>query len=120
MKTECKVISAYIADFPQEVQLLLEQVRMTIRQAAPEAVESISYGMPAYKLNGKPLVYFAAFKSHIGFYATPNGHKEFEVELSKYKQGKGSVQFPFTQALPLELIFKITVFRVNENLMKKK
>lgn len=76
--------------------------------------------MPAYKLNGKPLVYFAAFKNHIGFYATPSGHSEFTMELSKYKQGKGSVQFPLDKPLPSGLITKIAKFRVKENLQKQK
>jgi uncharacterized protein YdhG (YjbR/CyaY superfamily) len=120
MKNEYPDIDAYISTFPEKVQILLRQIRHTINQAAPEAVESISYGMPAFKTEGKPLVYFAAFKNHIGFYATPTGHKEFEKELSKYKQGKGSVQFPIDKALPLELIFKITKFRVRENLTKSK
>jgi uncharacterized protein YdhG (YjbR/CyaY superfamily) len=120
MKTECKDFEAYIVDFTAEIQELLKLVRATIHHAAPEAEESISYGMPAFKLNGKALVYFAAFKNHIGFYATPSGHKEFEDELSKYKQGKGSVQFPLNQALPLELIERITRFRVMENMLKTK
>ncbi len=120
MKTVYSDIDEYISTFPKNVQILLKQIHNTINQAAPEAVESISYGMPAFKTNGKPLVYFAAFKNHIGFYATPTGHEEFEKELSKYKQGKGSVQFPIDKPLPLELIFKITKFRVKENLAKSK
>jgi len=110
----------YILDFPGEVQVLLNQIRSTIRQAAPDAEESISYGMPAYKTYGKPLVYFAGFKNHIGFYATPTGHAEFAKELSKYKQGKGSVQFPIDQPMPLELIFQMVEFRVVENMEKAK
>jgi len=113
-------IDEYILDFPDEVQALLIQVRYTIRQAAPDAEESISYGMPAYKTYGKPLVYFAGFKNHIGFYATPTGHSEFAKELSKYKQGKGSVQFPIDQPIPLDLIFQIVEFRVIENMEKAK
>ena len=120
MKTECKDFEAYIVNFPEEIQELLNQLRAAIRQTAADAQESISYGMPAFKLNGKPLVYFAAFKNHIGFYATPTGHKEFENELSKYKQGKGSVQFPINQPLPLELIQRITQFRVMENMLNSK
>ena len=107
-------IYEYIASYPEEVQNLLEQIRETIRKAAPEAEESISYGIPAYKLNGKPLVYFAAFKNHIGFYATPNGHEAFAEELSKYKQGKGSVQFPLDKPMPLELVTRIVKFRVKK------
>lgn len=110
----------YIAGFPSDVQTILNQVRFTIRQAAPDAEESIAYGMPAYKFKGKPLVYFAGFKNHIGFYATPSGHAEFAKELSKYKQGKGSVQFPIDQPMPSDLIFQIVEFRVVENLEKTK
>jgi uncharacterized protein YdhG (YjbR/CyaY superfamily) len=112
-------VDNYIESFPESVQLLLEQVRATIKENAPDAVESIAYQMPAYKTNGKPLVYFAAFKNHIGFYATPAGHSEFAKELSKYKQGKGSVQFPFDKPVPFDLIGRIVKFRVKENLSKK-
>jgi uncharacterized protein YdhG (YjbR/CyaY superfamily) len=111
-------VSEYIRSFPEETQKLLEGIRKAIRQAAPQAVESISYGMPAYKLNGKPLVYFAGYEKHIGFYATPTGHSAFSEELSKFKQGKGSVQFPLDEPMPLELIARITKFRVEENLLK--
>jgi len=113
-------IDEYIADFPEEIQSLLNQIRSTIKQAAPDAEESIGYGMPAYKTHGKPLVYFAAFKNHIGFYATPTGHAEFAQELSKFKQGKGSVQFPIDQPMPLKLITQIVEFRVFENQEKAK
>jgi uncharacterized protein YdhG (YjbR/CyaY superfamily) len=113
-------IDEYIIGFPGDIQLILNQVRSTIKQAAPEAQESISYGMPAYKTHGKPLVYFAAFQNHIGFYATPTGHSEFAKELSKYKQGKGSVQFPIDQPMPLNLISQIVEFRVIENQEKAK
>jgi uncharacterized protein YdhG (YjbR/CyaY superfamily) len=105
-------VDEYIKDFPEEIQHLLNQIRSTIINVAPNAEESISYGMPAYKLNGKPLVYFAAFKNHIGFYATPSGNAAFEKELSKYKQGKGSVQFPIDKPLPLTLIVKIVKYKV--------
>lgn len=113
-------IDEYIAGFPVDIQLILDQVRSTIKQAATDAEESIGYGMPAYKAYGKPLVYFAAFKNHIGFYATPSGHAEFAKELSKYKQGKGSVQFPIDQPMPLTLIAQIVEFRVIENQEKAK
>jgi len=113
-------IDEYIAGFPVDIQLILDQVRSTIKQAAPDAEESIGYGMPAYKAYGKPLVYFAAFKNHIGFYATPTGHAEFAKELSIYKQGKGSVQFPIDQPMPLKLIAQIVEFRVIENQKKAK
>lgn len=82
-------IDQYISQFPMEVQKQLQRIRTIIKKAAPDAVELIVYGMPGYKTNGKPLVYFAGYKNHIGFYATPSGHEAFQKELSKYKQGKG-------------------------------
>lgn len=112
-------VDEYISTFPSVTQKLLNQMRETIRKAAPDAEESIAYGMPAYKLNKKPLVYFAAFEKHIGFYATPTGHSAFAAELSKYKQGKGSVQFPVNEPLPLDLVSRITRFRVQENSGRK-
>ncbi len=108
-------VDEYILEFENETRERLISVRKLIRETAPETVESISYGMPAYKVNGKPLVYFAGYKSHIGFYATPTGHKAFEKELSKYKQGKGSVQFPLNEPLPMKLIKEIVLFRLAEN-----
>ena len=114
MKADFKTVEDYIATFPKEIQAILEKLREIILKKAPDAVESISYGMPAYKTHKKPLVYFAAFKNHIGFYATPTGHTEFAEQLSKYKQGKGSVQFPFDD-VPYELVGKIIQFRVKEN-----
>jgi uncharacterized protein YdhG (YjbR/CyaY superfamily) len=116
MKTELTSIDQYNAAFPEEVVQRMEQIRAIITKQAPEAVESISYGMPAFKLNGKPLVYYAGYKQHIGFYATPTGHSEFAEELSHYKQGKGSVQFPLTEPLPVDLIQRIVIFRIGENL----
>jgi uncharacterized protein YdhG (YjbR/CyaY superfamily) len=108
-------VDGYITEFPLEIQEKLNQIRKVIRENAPDAVESIAYGMPAYKLNKKPLVYFAGYAKHIGFYATPSGHSAFEVQLSQYKQGKGSVQFPLDQPIPLDLIAEIVRFRVSEN-----
>ena len=105
----------YIAGFPEDIQILLEDLRNTIRKAAPDAEEVLSYAMPAYKYHGM-LLYFAAYKNHIGFYATPTGHAAFKKELSVYKEGKGSVQFPLDQPLPLDLIARIVKFRVKENL----
>src|SRR5664279_3445491 len=87
-------IDAYIDTFPKDVQKILEQVRLTVRKAAPNAEEIISYGMPAFRYKGRVIIYFAGYKYHIGFYATPSGHTAFAKELSKYKQGRGSVQFP--------------------------
>lgn len=113
-------IERYIKQFPDKVQEILHNIRKLILDVAPDSDEHISYGMPAYKTNGKPLVYFAAFKKHIGFYATPSGHKEFQKELSKYKQGKGSVQFSLDQPIPYNLIERIVEFRLIENNEKTK
>jgi uncharacterized protein YdhG (YjbR/CyaY superfamily) len=112
---KAKSVEEYIGSFPNKTQKLLKQVRKTIKAPAPKSVEEISYGMPAYKLNDKPLVYFGGYEKHIGFYATPTGHKKFEKQLSVYKQGKGSVQFPLDEAMPLKLITDIVKFRVTEN-----
>lgn len=112
-------IDEYIGAFPNDVQEILEKVRMTIQKAAPDATEKISYSMPAFEQNGI-VVYFAAFKNHIGLYALPTGHEAFKEELSQYKSGKGSVQFPFTKPMPYDLITKIVKFRVKENLEKAK
>ncbi|SFW87007.1 iron chaperone [Chitinophaga sancti] len=112
--TNPTTVDAYIATFPAEVQTLLQQVRNTIQQAAPDATEAIKYAMPTFVLNGN-LVHFAAFKQHIGFYPAPTGIKAFEKELSPYKQGKGSIQFPLDQPLPLDLITKIVRYRVKQN-----
>lgn len=108
-------VENYISTFPEGVQEILKQMRSIIKKAAPEAVESISYGMAGYKTNGKPLVYFAGFKNHIGFYATPTGHSEFADELSSYKEGKGSVRFPIDKPIPFDLVKRIVEFRVIEN-----
>ena len=104
-------VENYIDQFEGEVKSRLLQMRELVRAEAPDAVESISYGMPAYKLNGKPLVYFAGYEKHIGFYATPNGHEAFAEEFANYKQGKGSVQFPNDQPLPIELIRRVVEYR---------
>lgn len=111
-------IDTYISSQPEEVRGLLEQVRNLIREQAPEATEDIKYGIPTFILNGN-LVHFAAFKQHIGIYPTPSGMVAFAEELSPYKMGKGSVQFPLDKPLPLELIRKIVSFRVQESLAKK-
>jgi uncharacterized protein YdhG (YjbR/CyaY superfamily) len=115
MKTEFKTVDEYIATFSPEVQAVLEQVRQTVRQAAPDAVEALSYGMPAFKLNGKVLVYFAAFKSHIGFYPLPSGITAFEKDLAPYARGKGSIQFPLDKPMPLDLVTRIVKYRAAEN-----
>ncbi len=116
---KASTIDEYIASFPADIQEKLKLIRSTIKKAAPDAEEKISYSIPTFVLNGN-LVHFAAFKNHIGFYATPTGHEVFKKELSKYAVGKGSVQFPFDQPLPLPLITKIVKFRVKENLQRRK
>lgn len=113
--TKPKNIDEYIAGFPKDVQEILEQIRATIKKAAPDAEETISYSIPTFTLNNIYLVYFAAFKNHIGFYATPTGNEAFKKELSGYKIGKGSVQFPLDKPMPFDLITKIVEFRIKEN-----
>lgn len=107
-------IDAYIAGFPVEVQVVLQQVRAAIRNIVPDTEETIRYAIPTFRYKGRNLVHFAGFKNHIGLYATPSGHTAFEAELSKYKQGKGSVQFPLDQPMPLDLIERIVRFRAEE------
>lgn len=111
---EFKTIDDYIKTFPPDVQIILEQIRQTIRKAAPEAVEAISYQIPTFKLNGKNLVHFAAWKNHIGFYPGSSGIRAFEKELSEYKRAKGSVQFPIETPIPYELVKRIVLFRTGE------
>jgi uncharacterized protein YdhG (YjbR/CyaY superfamily) len=112
-------IDAYIASFPAAIRQLLAQMRSTVHKAAPDATETIKYAMPTFVLHGN-LVHFAAFKAHIGFYPAPAGIKAFEKELAPYKQGKGSIQFPYSQPLPLDLVTKIVHYRVKQNSEKKK
>jgi uncharacterized protein YdhG (YjbR/CyaY superfamily) len=112
-----KNIDEYIATFPATIQALLEVLKATIKSAAPAAVEVISYQMPAYKLFGM-LVYFAAYKHHIGFYPGASGVVAFAEDLKDYKTSKGSVQFPLNKTLPIDLITKIVQFRVTENTQK--
>lgn len=109
-----KTIDEYISAFPPDIQAILEKIRQTIRQAAPDAEESISYGMPAFKSKGKPLVYFAAWRNHIGFYPTPSGTEAFRDALSIYKSSKGAVQFPLDKPIPYDLIERIVRFRMVE------
>lgn len=109
----------YFDRFPKEVQQRLQKIRLAIKKAAPQAKEKISYGIPSFTLNGM-LVWFAAFKNHIGFYPRTSAIAAFKKELSAYKGAKGSVQFPFDRPLPLSLISRIVKFRVKENLTKGK
>lgn len=110
-------IDAYISSFPKETQAILELLRATIKKAAPQAQEIISYKMPAYNWEGN-LVYFAAYKNHVGLYPTSSGIKAFENEISAYKWSKGAVQFPLNKPLPVALITKIVKFRLAENIKK--
>jgi uncharacterized protein YdhG (YjbR/CyaY superfamily) len=117
-KAAPKAIDDYIRGYSREVQQLLQSMRQTIKKAAPKAEETISYNIPAFRLSGM-LVWFAAFKNHIGFYPGAEAMKVFKDELSAYKSAKGSVQFPFDQPLPLALVGRIVRFRVKQNLSKK-
>jgi uncharacterized protein YdhG (YjbR/CyaY superfamily) len=112
-------IDEYIAGFPRDVQQILQKIRTTIRRAAPQAEEVISYQMPTFRLEGN-LVHFAAFKNHIGLYPTPSGTDKFREELSPYQTGKGSIRFPLDKPIPYGLIGRIVKFRVKENLERSK
>ena len=118
-RTKFEDIDSYIASFPEETRKLLQQLRITISKAAPEAKESINYGIPTFTLKGN-LVHFAAFKNHIGFYPTPSGIEAFKKELSGYVGAKGSVQFPLSKPIPFDLITRIVKFRVKESMEKHK
>ena len=110
-------IDAYIAGFPEDVQEILQRMRATIREAAPDAQETIKYRMPTFVLHGN-LVHFAAYKNHIGFYPVPSGIEAFKDELGPYHVSKGAIQFPLNKPIPYDLIRKITAYRVQENLEK--
>ena len=118
-KPVSKNIDEYIADFPKDVQKLLQQLRSTIKKAAPNAEEKIAYGIPTFTLNGN-LVHFGGYKTHIGFYPAPSGLEAFKKELAPYVTGKGTALFPLDKPLPLGLITEIVKFRVMKNLEKKK
>jgi uncharacterized protein YdhG (YjbR/CyaY superfamily) len=119
LSSKPKNIDEYMIGFPEETQLLMEELREPIRKAAPEAEEVISYSMPAFKWHGI-LVYFAGYKNHIGFYPGSGAIVTFEKELVKYKTSKGAIQFPLDKPLPLALITKIVKLRVKQNKEKKK
>ena len=112
-------IDDYIASFPPETRIILERLRETIRKAAPDAKETINYGIPTFTLKGN-LVHFAAFKNHIGFYPAPSGIEAFKKELFSYEGAKGSVKFPVSELLPFDLVSRIVEFRVKESLKKVK
>lgn len=111
-------IDEYIASFPKNIQIILEQIRHIVTEEAPEAKESISYGMPAFKMKGH-LVYFAAFKDHIGFYPTSSVVENAIPEAAQYRTGKGTLQFPLDKPMPFDLIRKIVIYRVKEDTQKK-
>ena len=113
-------VDLYISRFSDELQLQLQELRQMVRILAPEVTESMAYGMPAYKLYGRPLLYFAAYTHHIGLYALPSAHSHFAAALAAYKQGKGSVQFPLEKPMPWALIEEMIRFRIEENKLKKK
>lgn len=117
-KRQFETIDEYIKTFPEDVQSILEKMRQTIRRAAPEAEEAISYQIPVFKLDGN-LVWFAAFKNHVGLYPTPSGTEAFKKELSPYQGGKGSIRFPLKKPIPYDLVTKIVMFRKKENLEKR-
>lgn len=110
-KQQPATVDEYIGSFSGETKSRLERLRTLITAEVPDAQEGIMYGLVGYKLHGKPLVYFGGFAQHIGFYATPHGHEAFKDDLAKYKQGKGSVQFPLSQPLPIDLVKRMVIFR---------
>lgn len=117
-KPDFSTIDEYIAGFPEEIQKKLREMRQVIKEAAPDAQEKISYQVPTYFLHGN-LVHFAGYKKHIGFYPAPSGLAAFQDEISKYPNSKGAVQFPLDQPLPIDLVKKIVVFRVRENMERQ-
>jgi uncharacterized protein YdhG (YjbR/CyaY superfamily) len=119
-QTKPRNIDEYIAGFPDDVQKILEKVRTTIKKAAPEAEETISYQIPTFTLKGRYLIYFAAYKKHIGLYPAPRGSEKFKKELSAYEGGKGTVRFPLDKSIPVGLVSRIVKFRVKENLERAK
>src|SRR5262245_46558396 len=115
-----ETVDAYISLFPEDVRVALGKIRRIIRKAAPEAVESVSYGIPSYKLAGRPLVAFAAWKSHIGMYPIPSGARAFQKELAPYKGAKSTVRFPLDQPIPLDLVKEIVRYRIRDSRRKKR
>ncbi len=116
--TSPKNIDEYMAGFPADVQEILQKIRVTIKKAVPKAEEAISYKMPSFNLNGQYLIYFAAYKKHIGLYPVPTGDGEFNKEISGYQAGKGTLQFPLNKPIPYKLIGKIAKVRAKENSAK--
>lgn len=119
IRTKFNSIDEYIAGFPEGTQRILEQIRATVKKAAPEADETIKYEMPTFTLKGN-LIHFAAFKNHIGFYPIPKGNEELTKDLLVYRAAKGTLRFPIDKPIPLELISRVVKFRVKENQEKRK
>ena len=117
-KVTFKSMDEYIGTFPEDVQKILEELRTTIKTAAPDAEETISYNIPTFKLNGKYLIYFAGWKSHISIYPIPTGSEAFNKQVAKYAEGKGTLKFPIDKPLPLKLITKIVKLKLAENQKK--
>jgi uncharacterized protein YdhG (YjbR/CyaY superfamily) len=117
---EVKTVDEYIEACPADVRGSLEQIRRTIRKAAPEAVETISYQMPTFKLGGKFLVSFAAWKKHIGFYPIPSGTEAFKKAISSYRGAKSTARFPVGEPIPYDLVRQMVTFRMKENQERKK
>ena len=119
-KKRFAMIDEYISTFPEEIQAVLEKVRQTIHKAAPEATETMSYGMPTFNLNGKHLVFFAGWKQHISLYPLPAGDEAFQQELSHYKRAKGSIQFPFDKPIPYDFVEQIVTLLMRESPAKER
>ncbi len=113
-----KDVNAYIAGFPENVQVKLQHIRSTIQELVPEAEEAISYGIPTFNLNKRYLIYFAAYKNHLSIYPAPVGNPDFAEDFESYKTGKGTVQFPLSQPVPIDIVKKIVRFRIAENKRK--
>ena len=109
-----QTVDEYINTFPFETKEILIKIRKIIKELENEIEESISYGMPAYKLKKQPIIYYAAYKKHIGIYATPSAHSHFNLKLKEYKKGKGSVQFPLDKEIPYDLIKDLILFKLKE------
>ena len=119
-KKQFKTIDQYIKTFPVNVQRILERIRQTIQKAAPEAVETISYQMPTFNLDGQYLIYFSAWKNHIGVYPIPSGDEAFKKKVTPYIGAKSTIRFPITEPIPYDLVKQIVKFRIRENQQKKK
>ncbi len=119
LRSQVKNVDEYIAQFPEKVRIVLEQIRRVIRESAPGAEETMSYGIPTFDLNGRHLVHFAAYKNHFGFYPTSSGIEAFKRELSSFRTSRGTVQFPLDKPIPFDLVKKITKYRVKENTSRK-